>query len=122
MLRRLPHPSLCARVRQLHSFTRADLESIRAVLDPVPSFPLASAPPHTAFVQANGRPPADSAVLIPLMNIDQEAHILLQIRSATLRVHAGEARWAHAVSSRSVDADGSFPGGKADPVRMGHTD
>lgn len=92
MLRRLPYPFLSPGRRGLHSFTRAHLEDIRKVLDPVPSFAVCDVPAHTAFVQANGRPPADSAVLIPLMNINDEAHILFQIRSPTMRVHAGEAR------------------------------
>ncbi|WWC59534.1 uncharacterized protein I303_102090 [Kwoniella dejecticola CBS 10117] len=49
--------------------------------------------------RGNTNAPKESAILIPLMNIRDEPHILMEVRNKSLRVHAGEI---------------SFPGGKAD--------
>ncbi|EAL18557.1 hypothetical protein CNBJ1980 [Cryptococcus deneoformans B-3501A] len=78
------------------TFTPSVLTSISRALKP-PSLP-PIIPPHTQTTASN-RPPTDAAVLIPLMNINSEPHILMELRASSMRVHAGEA---------------SFPGGKAD--------
>ena len=77
-------------LRAIHTFTRPDLISIRKSLLPLPTSSLDALPPHTNFPSA--RVPAESAILVPLMNLNGEAHVLLQIRAASMRVHAGEAR------------------------------
>lgn len=72
-------------------FTRRTIDDVRSLLSPVPHFhPHTSAPGHTVTFS---RSPREAAVLIPLMNIGGEAHILMQVRSAGMRVHAGEVRW-----------------------------
>ncbi|KGB75102.1 hypothetical protein CNBG_0940 [Cryptococcus deuterogattii R265] len=78
------------------TFTPSILANISRALKP-PSLP-PILPPHT-HTTVGPRPPTDAAVLIPLMNINSEPHILMEVRANGMRVHAGEA---------------SFPGGKAD--------
>nr|KIR49659.1 hypothetical protein I312_00747 [Cryptococcus bacillisporus CA1280] len=78
------------------TFTPSILTNISRALKP-PSLP-PILPPHT-HTTIGTRPPTDAAVLIPLMNINSEPHILMEVRANGMRVHAGEA---------------SFPGGKAD--------
>ncbi|OXG28075.1 hypothetical protein C360_06015 [Cryptococcus neoformans Bt15] len=78
------------------TFTPSVLANISRALKP-PSLP-PIIPPHTQTTTSN-RPPTDAAVLIPLMNVNSEPHILMEVRANSMRVHAGEA---------------SFPGGKAD--------
>jgi hypothetical protein len=65
----------------------------------------------------------EAAVLIPLMNLNGEAHVLLEVRASKMRTHAGEVRyvvllllplailgWRYACG-RSVDAAASPAGG-----------
>lgn len=80
------------------AFTPAILDQIKSRLSPTPpsKFQL---PPHT--VPFTRRPATEAAILIPLMNIQREPHILLEVRAAKMRTHAGEI---------------SFPGGKIDDV------
>lgn len=77
------------------AFTRADLDAIAGRLLPHPTTAIADLPPHkTGLFNAARKPayPRDAAVLIPLCNVGGKAHILLEVRSAGLRVHASEAR------------------------------
>jgi hypothetical protein len=70
-------------------FTTAALSEIRSLLSPTfaPGTPL---PPHTAkFVK---RPASEAAVLIPLMNIDGQPHVLMEVRATHMRSHGGEIR------------------------------
>ncbi|OCF32547.1 hypothetical protein I317_00314 [Kwoniella heveanensis CBS 569] len=93
-----------APLHPIRPFTRPILQSIRAKLIPTTP-PINSLPAHTIVLSDDSgssgkrRRPAESAVLIPLLNIGGEAHVLMEVRDKGMRVHAGEA---------------SFPGGKAD--------
>lgn len=78
-------------------FTPAILDQIKSRLSPTP--PSLRLPPHS--VSFTRRPAAEAAILIPLMNVDGQPHVLLEVRAAKMRTHAGEI---------------SFPGGKIDPV------
>lgn len=70
-------------------FTRTILEEIRGRLSPAPE-PDFAIPPHTvSFIR---RPASEAAVLIPLMNIGDVPHVLLEVRAAKMRTHAGEIR------------------------------
>ncbi|WVF69740.1 hypothetical protein IAT40_004519 [Kwoniella sp. CBS 6097] len=90
---------MSVRARTIPPFTRPILQSIRAKLIPTTP-PIRSIPAHTIDLSDNStRRPAESAVLIPLMNIGEEAYVLMEVRDKGMRVHAGEA---------------SFPGGKCD--------
>lgn len=71
------------------TFTPSILTNISRALKP-PSLP-PILPPHT-HTTIGTRPPTDAAVLIPLMNINSEPHILMEVRANGMRVHAGEAR------------------------------
>lgn len=108
------------------TFTPSVLTSISRALKP-PSLP-PIIPPHTQTTASN-RPPTDAAVLIPLMNINSEPHILMELRASSMRVHAGEARWGSTLGSGCITTIpsiseprwhriywDSFPGGKADDV------
>ncbi len=70
-------------------FNPASLARIKSLLTlPQPlsgTFP----PPHSVMWN---RPPSESAVLIPLMNIDDQPCIVLEVRARKMRVHAGEVR------------------------------
>ncbi|WWD21549.1 hypothetical protein CI109_106035 [Kwoniella shandongensis] len=80
----------------LSPFTAPMLANMRSKLIPTHLLPK-PLPSHTVpFVK---RKPVEAAVLIPLMNIDDRPHILMEVRGQGMRVHAGEV---------------SFPGGKAD--------
>lgn len=94
------------------AFTRAELQRIASLLTPVPPFAPGSFPPHTASYNSPARPstrggaantttlstsarsggPKEAAVIIPLMNINNEAHVLLEVRATSMRTHAGELR------------------------------
>ncbi|WWC86833.1 uncharacterized protein L201_001712 [Kwoniella dendrophila CBS 6074] len=91
---------------QIEPFCTAILRTLRrSLLPPTIPKPL---PAHTHFPSSSSsststsstpRQPSESAILIPLMNIRNKPHILLEVRGKGLRTHAGEV---------------SFPGGKAD--------
>lgn len=72
------------------AFTRSSLDELRARLDPIPSVEPFRAPAHT--VEFAKRPASEAAVLIPLLNIGQQPHVLMELRSSGLRTHAGEIR------------------------------
>ncbi|WVR04684.1 hypothetical protein IAU60_001695 [Kwoniella sp. DSM 27419] len=75
-------------------FTASALRILRKKLITPDTLP--KLPPHTV---TSSKPPVEAAVLIPLMNVNGEPCVLMEVRNKNLRVHAGEA---------------SFPGGKAD--------
>lgn len=80
-------------------FTTAALSEIRSLLSPTfaPGTPL---PPHTAqFVK---RPASEAAVLIPLMNIDGQPHVLMEVRATHMRSHGGEIRQVDVQSKRGL--------------------
>lgn len=99
-------------------FSPTILDEIRSRLShpPPPGSPF---PPHT--VTFTRKPAGEAAVLIPLMNINDEPHVLMEVRAAKMRTHAGEIRYELPTSRCSVGKKGlmifSFPGGKIDPVR-----
>ncbi|KAK8847458.1 hypothetical protein IAR55_005316 [Kwoniella newhampshirensis] len=77
-------------------FTPAVLADIRRKLMPTSLLPV-PLPNHTvSFLR---RKPVEAAVLIPLINVVDRPHVLMEVRAQGMRVHAGEV---------------SFPGGKAD--------
>nr|ODN89500.1 hypothetical protein L203_02210 [Cryptococcus depauperatus CBS 7841] len=80
----------------IEPFTQAILNNISRSLIPLQRPSLQALPAHTVSFN---RPPSEAAVLIPLLNIDSQPHVLMQVRAKAMRVHAGEV---------------SFPGGKAD--------
>ncbi|WVQ75929.1 hypothetical protein IAR50_005564 [Cryptococcus sp. DSM 104548] len=83
------------------AFTPKHLQDISSHLIPLSQVPpLSRLPPHSATFDRE-REPRESGVLIPLMNVGDRPHVLMQIRAHGMRVHAGEA---------------GFPGGKADPT------
>ncbi|WVW78362.1 hypothetical protein I302_100316 [Kwoniella bestiolae CBS 10118] len=83
----------------LEPFCTAILRTLRRSLIP-PNLPRPlPAHTHTAKSHDKTKSPSESAILIPLMNIRDQPHILMEVRGKGLRVHAGEV---------------SFPGGKAD--------
>ncbi|WWC68010.1 uncharacterized protein I206_101929 [Kwoniella pini CBS 10737] len=91
--------------KSFEPFCTAILRTLRRSLNPT-NLPKPF-PPHTHFPASQGETTSkdnkdvvkESAILIPLMNIRDEPHILMQVRNKNMRVHAGEI---------------SFPGGKAD--------
>jgi hypothetical protein len=86
------------------AFTRGELERIRSTLLPPPDEPLADLPPHTAKPRGD-RVPRDAAVLVPLCNIAGAASLLLEVRAAAMRVHAGEARCVNSIRWVAYSAD-----------------
>lgn len=85
------------------AFTPNELLRIRSLLSPVPSYRPGSFPPHTASFSIDDAAagglkssravgPKEAAVLIPLMNIDGQPHVLLEVRASKMRTHAGEVR------------------------------
>ncbi|WVQ69326.1 uncharacterized protein L199_007543 [Kwoniella botswanensis] len=78
----------------LEPFCTAILRTLRRSLIP-PNLPR-PLPTHNV---RSSKPISESAILIPLMNIRDQPHLLMEVRGRGLRVHAGEV---------------SFPGGKAD--------
>jgi hypothetical protein len=68
-------------------FDAATISKIQSRLSPTlaPGTPL---PGHT--VQFTKRPASEAAILIPLMNIDDEPHVLMEVRAANMRSHGGE--------------------------------
>jgi hypothetical protein len=78
--------------KRILPFTPAELSRIKARLSPaLPCGHGHDLPPHTAHFTR--RPASEAAILIPLMNINYEPHVLLEVRAAHMRSHAGEIRW-----------------------------
>lgn len=73
-------------------FTASTLSDLRRALLPIPSVTSRSPPPHTVSVPSGKRPPSEAAVLLPLMNIGDVPHVLLEVRAVDMRTHAGEVR------------------------------
>jgi hypothetical protein len=68
-------------------FDAATISKIQSRLSPTlaPGTPL---PGHT--VQFTKRPASEAAILIPLMNVNDEPHVLMEVRAANMRSHGGE--------------------------------
>jgi hypothetical protein len=95
----LPHRSLIALSNgRLYStgrsritpFTREELSRVRTRLSPTLDYKRGDLPPHT--VSFAKKQASEAAILIPLMNIEDEPHVLLEVRAAHMRSHAGEIR------------------------------
>jgi hypothetical protein len=71
-------------------FTREELSRIRTRLSPTLDYKRGALPPHT--VSFAKKQASEAAILIPLMNIEDEPHVLLEVRAAHMRSHAGEIR------------------------------
>ncbi|WRT64712.1 uncharacterized protein IL334_001646 [Kwoniella shivajii] len=80
----------------IEPFCTSILRTLRRSLIP-PTLPRPLPAHNVSFTKT----PSESAVLIPLMNLNGKPHVLMEVRGRGLRVHAGEV---------------SFPGGKADPT------
>lgn len=100
------------------AFTRTDLDRIASKLAKPPPYTPDFIPPHTVTFQK--RPASEAAVLIPLVNVQGQAHVLFEVRSGNLRTHGGEVRSVKCrrislTVRRTADAR-SFPGGRMDKV------
>ncbi|RSH92203.1 hypothetical protein EHS25_008618 [Saitozyma podzolica] len=84
----------------LPPFTRSSLDAIKSVLVQPPPWSPTKLPDHTVGF-SRGKVATEAAVLIPLLNVEGKPHVLMEVRSSTLRTHAGEV---------------SFPGGRMDPT------
>lgn len=71
-------------------FTPEELSRIRTRLSPTLDCKRGDLPPHT--VSFAKKQASEAAILIPLMNIRDEPHVLLEVRAAHMRSHAGEIR------------------------------
>lgn len=97
--------SRATRTRSSSSFTRTDLDKIRNLLDPLPTFGCRSTKfPDHHFGSLGGqeRRPSEAAILIPLCNLNLDLnlsihqvgpHVLMEVRNTRMRVHAGEVRY-----------------------------
>ena len=70
-------------------FTRDGVDRIRSLLSSVPDSGF-RIPPHN--VSFSKKPATEAAVLIPLLNVDGEAHVLMELRASHMRTHSGEMR------------------------------
>src|SRR5690349_6212876 len=73
----------------LPPFTRSSLDAIKSVLAQPPPWSPSNLPGHTVGF-ARGKVATEAAVLIPLLNLDGKPHVLMEVRSSSLRTHAGE--------------------------------
>jgi 8-oxo-dGTP pyrophosphatase MutT (NUDIX family) len=78
--------------KRILPFTPAEMSRIKSRLSPIVPCGPSALPPHTAAFTR--RPASEAAILIPLMNINSEPHVLLEVRAAHMRSHAGEIRYA----------------------------
>jgi hypothetical protein len=82
--------SYSTQARRIAPFTKSELSRIRTRLSPTLDGGRGDLPGHT--VSFARRQASEAAILIPLMNIDSEPHVLLEVRAAHMRSHAGEIR------------------------------
>jgi hypothetical protein len=75
----------------LPPFTRSSLDAIKSVLVQPPPWSPTKLPDHTVGF-SRGKVATEAAVLVPLLNVEGKPHVLMEVRSSTLRTHAGEVR------------------------------